>query len=68
VTIIWRDAAVDDLERIDAWLSSLEHANPAKVRARHIGAAIDLLDSLGDIGRPGAREPVNSPSAGRLMS
>lgn len=55
MTIVWRDEAVDDLERIEAWLASLPHANPEKVRAR-IGAAIALLEDLGDIGRPSVRE------------
>lgn len=54
MTVVWRDEAIDDLERIEAWLSTLEHANPAKARAR-IGHAADLLERLGDIGRPGPR-------------
>jgi toxin ParE1/3/4 len=53
--IVWRDAALDDLERIAAWLEALEHGHPETVRSR-IGSAIDLLERLGDIGRPGQRE------------
>ena len=50
--IVWREAAVDDLERIDAWLAAFQHGEPATIRAR-IGSAVDLLERLGDIGRPG---------------
>jgi plasmid stabilization system protein ParE len=53
--VVWRDEALDDLERIDAWLSTHEHAQPATVRTR-ISGAIGLLERLGDIGRPGQRE------------
>lgn len=51
----WRDAAISDLERIDTWLSSIEGADPDKVRER-IGLAIATLERLGDIGRPGRRK------------
>ena len=47
----WRRKALADLRRIDAWLSTIEGANPQKVRAR-IGAAVASLERLGDIGRP----------------
>ena len=50
--LIWREEAVADLERIDAWLSQFENANTATVRKR-IGSAADKLERLGDIGRPG---------------
>jgi plasmid stabilization system protein ParE len=51
VKVKWRRRALADLRRIDAWLSGIEGAHPAKVRAR-IGAAVASLARLGDIGRP----------------
>jgi plasmid stabilization system protein ParE len=51
VQLIWREKAVADLERIDAWLSHFEGANPAAVRRRILDAA-NRLERLGDIGRP----------------
>lgn len=50
--VVWRDSAIDDLERIDSWLSSIESADPSTVRQR-IGATARTLERLGDIGRPG---------------
>ena len=47
----WLDSAVDDMERIDAWLSSLEYANPQGVRGK-IYDTVAKLERLGDIGRP----------------
>ena len=55
MNVIWRDEALDDLERIDAWLNTLDHANPGQTRAR-IGDSLSLLETLGDIGRPGTRD------------
>lgn len=53
--LIWREKAVADLERIDAWLSQFESADPTTVRHRIVDAA-DRLERLGDIGRPGKVE------------
>ena len=39
------------MERIDAWLSRIENADPLKTR-RRIDAAVEALERLGDIGRP----------------
>jgi toxin ParE1/3/4 len=55
MAVRWRRAAIRDLDRIDSWLSSLDHAKPDRVR-QQIGAAISMLERLGDVGRPG-REP-----------
>lgn len=52
VAVRWREAAIEDLEIIDAWLCSFEQAKPQKARER-IGQAIYSLERLGDIGRPG---------------
>lgn len=49
--VVWREDALADLERIDAWLSQFESSNPAVVR-RRIDAAAAKLEHLGDIGRP----------------
>jgi plasmid stabilization system protein ParE len=51
VRVRWRRGAIADLRRIDEWLSGIEGAKPTKVRER-IGAAVVLLERLGDIGRP----------------
>ena len=64
MTIVWRDEGLDDLERIDAWLNTIEGANPEKVRAR-IGASIEVLDTLGDIGRPGPRPGTRALSVAK---
>jgi plasmid stabilization system protein ParE len=60
-TIVLRESAADDLDRIDAWLSEIEGARPAQVRAR-IGAAISALERLGDIGRPSKVEGLRELS------
>jgi len=59
--IVLRESAVDDLDRIDAWLSTIEDARPDQVRAR-IGAAITSLERLGDIGRPSLIEGLRELS------
>jgi plasmid stabilization system protein ParE len=55
----WREQALSDLDRIHAWLCSIEGANPDRTVLR-IRAAAESLCRLGDIGRPskaeGARE------------
>ena len=51
MTVVWRDKAIADLERIDAWLSGIEGANSTTVR-RRIDATAEALQRLGDIGRP----------------
>ena len=52
MTVVWREPALADLERIDQWLDSFESGKPEATRKK-IGAAIALLERLGDIGRPG---------------
>jgi plasmid stabilization system protein ParE len=47
----WLSAAIDDLESIDVWLSSLEFGDPQAVREK-IHATVAKLERLGDIGRP----------------
>ena len=60
--IKWRRKALADLRRIDAWLSGIEGAKPPIVRAK-IGAAVDRLEKLGDIGRPSKVEGWRELSA-----
>lgn len=57
----WREEAVADLERIDAWLSQFENANTATVR-RRIDAAASKLERLGDMGRPSKIEGLRELS------
>lgn len=52
MAVVWLDSALDDLEEIDAWLATLENSIPGLAR-RRIGEAVQLLERLGDIGRPG---------------
>ena len=61
MNLIWREAAVADLERIDTWLSQFENANPVTVR-RRIVATADRLERLGDIGRPSKVEGLREVS------
>lgn len=47
----WRAEALADLDRIHAWLSTLEAADADRAILR-IRAAVNTLCRLGDIGRP----------------
>ena len=49
--VVWRKAALMDLNRHHEWLSSLERSSPDKTM-RVIEAAAESLARLGDIGRP----------------
>ena len=57
----WRVRALDDLERIHTWLSTLENAEPDRAILR-IRAAAESLLRLGDIGRPSRIESLRELS------
>jgi toxin ParE1/3/4 len=59
--LVWRTEALADLDRIHAWLSTIEGAKPDRAILR-IRAAAEALPRLGDIGRPGRVEGVRELS------
>jgi plasmid stabilization system protein ParE len=61
MAVRWRDKAINDLERIDLWLSSIEGADPDRVRAR-IWATLTRLDRRGDFGRPSKQKGMREVS------
>jgi toxin ParE1/3/4 len=52
--IEWSLEALDDLRELRAWLKTLPRAKPAQTIGR-IKNEVDVLTSLGDVGRPGSR-------------
>ncbi|MDZ4738653.1 MAG: type II toxin-antitoxin system RelE/ParE family toxin [Alphaproteobacteria bacterium] len=59
--LIWRAQALADLDRIHAWLSTVEIAEPDRAM-HHIRAAANGLIRFGDIGRPSRIEGVRELS------
>lgn len=59
--LAWRAEALADLDRIHAWLSTIDGAKPDRTILRIRSAAVTLL-RLGDIGRPSRVEGVRELS------
>ena len=59
--LVWRARALSDLERIHAWLSDIESADPDRT-ILHLRTAADSLERLGDIGRPSRVEGLRELS------